>query len=56
MKTEVEGLTDEELMQEFVYWFRVHRNEGELKGEERNNWQRILAETKKRKLVHMAGS
>jgi hypothetical protein len=45
--------SDEELLNELVYWFRVGRTENGLKGDERSYFKELTSEVEKRKLLHV---
>jgi hypothetical protein len=50
-KIEVPKMTDEKLLAELIYWFRVGRAEEGLHGEEHKYFQEICKEAKKRNLI-----
>lgn len=44
-------LSDDDLLNEMMAWFRVYRNEGELKDDERKYFQNICSEIRERELI-----
>ena len=51
----VPAMGDDELAEEFVFWFRVGRNENGLKGQEKQFIRALAAELEKRKLLNLRG-
>jgi len=47
----VKDMKDDELCEDLMEWFRIGRNEGMLKGEERRYFQEICKEIKSRGLL-----
>jgi hypothetical protein len=47
----IQDLTDDRLLEDMMYWFRVYRLEGGLQGTERENFQAICKEIYQRKLL-----
>jgi hypothetical protein len=44
-------MDDDRLLEELVIWVRISRNEGGLKGSERENFRAIVKEIRNRKLL-----
>jgi hypothetical protein len=45
-------ISDEKLLEDFVHWTRIYRNEVTLKGAERKKYQAMCHEIKKRGLLN----
>jgi hypothetical protein len=45
---------DDSLLDELIYWVKVGRNEGDLKGEEKEYFKEVCTEVKKRKLLKIS--
>ena len=47
----VKEMSDDALCDELMYWFRVGRKEGMLKGDERKHFQKVCNELRSRGLL-----
>jgi len=51
IKKDISKLSDDDLLNDFMYWIRVGRNENGLHGDERKHFKSLSAEVTKRRLL-----
>jgi hypothetical protein len=50
---DIKKLSNDELLEEFMDWTRIYRNEGQLLGNERDYYKSLVKEIKLRELLNM---